>query len=81
MRVSFACLGSRTAAVQLYNSQKIVFKTSSPCNNPAWYMPAVGPTLLHGVFLLVLNSRIEIHQAIIFYSVLDIIFCITWFQS
>ena len=36
LRVPLAFLGSRTAAVQLWNSQKIVYKKSSPSNSPAW---------------------------------------------
>ena len=36
LRVPLAFLGSRTAAVQLWNSQKIVYKKSSPTNSPAW---------------------------------------------
>ena len=46
-------------------------------------MPAVGPTLFRGVFLLVLIriSRIEVLQASILYFVSDIFFFVAWFQS
>ena len=37
LRVPIACPGRRTAAEQMLNSQKIVYKTSTQSNSPAWY--------------------------------------------
>ena len=44
-------------------------------------MPAIGPALLHGSFLLVPFSSIKVGQAIKLYFVLYILFCITRRQS
>ena len=41
LRVPIACLGIKTAAVQLWNSQIILYKTSSQSNSPAWYLLSV----------------------------------------
>ena len=47
-----ACLGSKTAAVQLWNSQKIVYKASSPSNSTTWYLQSLSGNLSQNRYYL-----------------------------
>ena len=69
------CLVSPRLLCDILSSHPVLRLMQFKCMS-IYYMPAVGPALLHGGFLFVLDIRIEVCHAInVLYFVLGVLFC------